>query len=141
MCHYAASCSAAPIHVCAAITCGDNGISSRSSSVWRPGGRAWRDSRMTPGDVALDTGRTRTALPYCPPSSSFNHIVSSAALPGRLYLRITMAPSFIHRKPYPQPFQCLGSFRPKHYDVKICLNHINAVMLVFNGKLSMSTLR
>ena len=41
----------------------------------------------------------------------------------------------------PKPFQCWGYFRPKHYDAKIFEKHVNPVMLLFIGKLSMSTLR
>ena len=36
--------------------------------------------------------------------------------------------------------QCCGCFRPKHMDAKIFENHLNLVILVFIGKLSLSTL-
>ena len=39
------------------------------------------------------------------------------------------------------PFQCSGEFRPEHIDANIFGNHLNSVMLVFIGKLSLSTLR
>ena len=40
-----------------------------------------------------------------------------------------------------EPFQCSGYFRPKHKDTKTFEKHLNPVMLVFIGKLSLSTLR
>ena len=39
------------------------------------------------------------------------------------------------------PFQCWGYFHTKHKNAKIFENHLNSVMLVFIGKLSLSTFR
>ena len=39
------------------------------------------------------------------------------------------------------PFKCWGYFHPKHKNPKIFENHLNPVVLVFIGKLSLSTLR
>ena len=46
-----------------------------------------------------------------------------------------------YRHAWSWPFRCWGYFHPKHKDATIFENHLNPVILVFIGKLSMSTVR
>ena len=60
-------------------------------------------------------------------------------IPLRVHAHLYVSPSYCHG--FRLPFQCWGYFRPKHKNANYFENHQNPVMLVFIGKLLMSTLR